>query len=177
MQFFIFVVVENSILGNPYSDYLEIFWFNVFDNQKMQNIARIWVYLSKNKHKQSWQMSDTRLSQVLDKNLFLQCQILLPHLDKQVDRQEARQFFRPKSGGAFNKVIQDVELLDLQNGKCKLLWYLINIWQMFNLATDSTSARPYLHPTDFFSASKSRCLTMQPPLTSMASKTTSASIF
>ena len=86
-----------------------------FDNQKMQDIARIWVYLTKNKHKQSWQMSDTRLSQVLDKNLFLQCQILLPHLDKQVDRQEARQFFRPKSGGAFNKVVADVELLDLQN--------------------------------------------------------------
>ena len=115
MQFFIFIVVENSILRNPYSDYLEIFCSVFFDNQKMQDIARIWVYLTKNKHKQSWQMSDTRLSQVLDKNLFLQCQILLPHLDKQVDRQEARQFFRPKSGGAFNKVVADVELLDLQN--------------------------------------------------------------
>ena len=29
MQFFIFIVVENSILGNPYSDHLEIYWFNV----------------------------------------------------------------------------------------------------------------------------------------------------
>ena len=74
-------------------------------------------------------MSDTRLSQVLDKNLFLQCQILLPHLDKQVDRQEARQFFRPKSGGAFNKVVPDVGLLDLQ--KCKVIMvshqYLTNV--------------------------------------------------
>ena len=129
MQFFIFIVVENSILGNPYSDYLEIFCSMFFDNQKMQDIARIWVYLTKNKHKQSWQMSDTRLSRVLDKNLFLQCQILLPHLDKQVDRQEARQFFRPKSGGAFNKVVPDVELLDLQ--KCKVIMvshqYLTNV--------------------------------------------------
>ena len=30
IQFFIFIVVENPILENPYSDYLEIFWFNVF---------------------------------------------------------------------------------------------------------------------------------------------------
>ena len=70
-------------------------------------------------------MSDTRLSQVLDKNLFLQCQILLPHLDKQVDRQEARQFFRPKSGGAFNKVVADVELLDLQNAINYLVKFLL----------------------------------------------------
>ena len=124
MQFFM-CCCWNSILWNPYSDYLEIFWFNVFDNQKMQDIARIWVYLTKNKHKQSWQMSDTRLSQVLDKNLFLQCQILLPHLDKQVDRQEARQFFWPKSGGAFNKVVPDVELLNWKNAKFFFLFLFL----------------------------------------------------
>ena len=42
MQFFIFVVVENAMLGNPYSDYFgnTLVQCN-FDSQKMQDIARI----------------------------------------------------------------------------------------------------------------------------------------
>ena len=53
MQFFIFIVVENSILRNPYSDYLEIFCSVFFDNQKMQDIARIWVYVFDKKQAQT----------------------------------------------------------------------------------------------------------------------------
>ena len=47
MQFFIFIVVENSILGNPYSDYLEIFWFNVFTHYTYTNWLKL-VILYKN---------------------------------------------------------------------------------------------------------------------------------
>ena len=92
-------------------------------------------------------MSETRLSQVLDKNLFLQCQILLPHLDKQVDRQEARQFFRPKSGGAFNKVVPDVELLNLKNAKLFFFVFVFNRGDTVSRRSPIKGVRPSPYTT------------------------------